>query len=63
MRRLDECWRKAGQDYPGILPGYFHYFGVPHKVTDYSIAWFEDELKAFMKSIEDHFEVEITERH
>lgn len=62
MRRLDECWRKAGQDYQGILPGYFHYFGVPHKVTDYSIAWFEDELNAFMKSIEDHFAVEITEK-
>ncbi|HVN72907.1 MAG TPA: 2-hydroxyacyl-CoA dehydratase family protein [Desulfomonilia bacterium] len=61
MRRLDECWRKAGIDYQGILPSYFHYFGVPHKVTDYSIAWFEDELKAFMKSIEDHFKVEITE--
>jgi len=62
MRRLDECWRKAGQDYAGVLPGYFHYMGVPHKVTDYSIAWFEDELKAFIKSIEEHFGVNITDK-
>jgi benzoyl-CoA reductase subunit C len=61
MRRLDECWRKAGEDYKGTLPGYFHYMGVPHKVTDYSIAWFEDELKVFIKSIEDHFGVSITD--
>jgi benzoyl-CoA reductase subunit C len=62
MRRLDECWRKAGEDYKGTLPGYFHYMGVPHKVTDYSIAWFEDELKVFIKSIEDHFGVRITDK-
>ena len=62
MRRLDECWRKAGEDYAGTLPGFFHYMGVPHKITDYSIAWFEDELKALIAKIEEHFEVEITER-
>jgi len=22
MRRLDECWRKAAEDYQGILPGF-----------------------------------------
>ncbi|MGC9323343.1 MAG: 2-hydroxyacyl-CoA dehydratase subunit D [Desulfomonilia bacterium] len=62
MRRLDECWRKAGDDYPGVLPSYFHYMGVPHKVTDYSIAWFVDELKLFIKSIEEHFGVKITKK-
>jgi benzoyl-CoA reductase subunit C len=62
MRRLDECWRKAGEDYTGTLPGFFHYMGVPHKITDYSIAWFEDELKAFIAKIEAHFEVKITEK-
>jgi benzoyl-CoA reductase subunit C len=60
MRRLDECWRKAGEDYPGSLPGFFHYMGVPHKITDYSIAWFEDELKALITKIEEHFKVKIT---
>lgn len=62
MRRLDEAWRKAGEDYTGILPGYFHYVGVPHKVTDYSIAWFEDELRSFVRSIEDHFKVKVTDQ-
>jgi benzoyl-CoA reductase subunit C len=61
MRRLDECWRKAGEDYAGSLPGFFHYMGVPHKNTDYSIAWFEDELRALIAKIEEHFEVGITE--
>ncbi|HDP24375.1 MAG TPA: 2-hydroxyacyl-CoA dehydratase [Deltaproteobacteria bacterium] len=60
MRRLDECWRKAGDDYAGTLPQYFHYMGVPHKVTDYSIAWFEEELNRFIESIEKHFGVKIT---
>jgi benzoyl-CoA reductase/2-hydroxyglutaryl-CoA dehydratase subunit BcrC/BadD/HgdB len=62
MRRRDEAWRTAGEDNTGILPGYFHYVGVPHKVTDYSIKWFEDELKTFVKSIEDHFKVEVTDQ-
>jgi len=60
MRRLDECWRKAGQDYQGCLPGFFHYMGVPHKITDYSIAWYEDEIKALIAQIEKHFKVRIT---
>lgn len=59
MRRLDECWRKAGEDYPGTLPEFFHYMGVPHKITDYSIAWFEDELRTLITKIEEHFNVKI----
>jgi benzoyl-CoA reductase subunit C len=60
MRRLDECWRKAGEDYPGTLPGFFHYMGVPHKITDYSLDWFKDELQAFISKIEEQFHVKIT---
>jgi len=60
MRRLDECWRKAGEDYQGTLPGFFHYLGVPHKITDYSIAWYEDELQALIAGIERYFNVKIT---
>ena len=60
MRRLDECWRKAGEDYEGTLPGFFHYMGVPHKITDYSIAWYEDEIKALIAKIEEYFKVQIT---
>ena len=60
MRRLDECWRKAGEDYEGTLPGFFHYMGAPHKITDYSITWYEDELKVLIMKIEKHFKVRIT---
>jgi len=60
MRRLDECWRKAGEDYEGIVPDYFYYFDVPHKAEAHGMDWFIDELKLLIKSIEDHFGVEIT---
>jgi len=62
MRRLDECWRKAGDDVAGILPAYFHYFGVPHKVTDYSLAWYEQEIRRFIASLEGHFSIRITDK-
>jgi benzoyl-CoA reductase/2-hydroxyglutaryl-CoA dehydratase subunit BcrC/BadD/HgdB len=61
MRRLDECWRKAADDYPGTLPGFFYHYGVPHKVTDYSLNWFIEETLALMKGIEDHFHLKITD--
>ena len=61
MRRLDECWRKAADDYQGILPGFFHYFGVPHKVTDYSLKWFYEEIQKLKQSLERHFGVRITD--
>jgi len=62
MRRLDECWRKAAEDYQGILPGFFHYFGVPHKVTDYSLKWFYEEIVKLKEKLEDHFRVAITNK-
>lgn len=60
MRRLDENWRKAGEDFEGIVPDYFHYFDVPHRAEDYGMEWYIDELKKLIKSLEDHFNVEIT---
>jgi benzoyl-CoA reductase/2-hydroxyglutaryl-CoA dehydratase subunit BcrC/BadD/HgdB len=62
MRRLDECWRKAGEDFAGILPGYFHYFGVPHKTASYSFEWFEEETREFIRSLENHFNLKVTDR-
>ena len=61
MRRLDECWRKASEDYEGILPSWFYYYGVPHKVADYSLKWFVDETKKLINSLEEHFGVKITD--
>jgi benzoyl-CoA reductase subunit C len=61
MRRLEECWRKAGDDYPGILPEYYKFFSVPHKAVDYSIDFFTEELGEMIATIERHFRVKISE--
>lgn len=61
MRRLDECWRKAGEDYPGIVPDFFHYFDVPHKGEAHGLIWFTEEIRILIKKIERHFKVMITD--
>jgi bcr-type benzoyl-CoA reductase subunit C len=61
MRRLDECWRKAGDDYAGIVPDFFYYFDVPHKSEGHGLEWFIEELKKLIKSLERHFGVEIAD--
>jgi benzoyl-CoA reductase/2-hydroxyglutaryl-CoA dehydratase subunit BcrC/BadD/HgdB len=61
MRRLDECWRKAGDDIKGIVPAYFHYFDVPHKPDGHAFEWFVEEIRGAITSIEEHFGVEISE--
>lgn len=61
MRRLDECWRKAGEDYKGIVPSYFYYFDVPHKTEFHGMKWFETEIRNLIKSVEQHFEIQITD--
>lgn len=60
MRRLDECWRHAGRDHPGILPGFFFHFGVPHKLTGYTEDWFAAELQRLIAALEAHFGVSVT---
>jgi benzoyl-CoA reductase subunit C len=60
MRRLDECWRKAGEDINGIVPDYFYYYDVPHKSENHGMAWYIEEIKELIKSIESHFKVKIT---
>jgi len=60
MRRLDECWRKAGDDHPGIVPGFFYYFDVPHKTEPHGTAWFEEEIRNLIRAVETHFNVCIT---
>ena len=61
MRRLDDCWQKAGEDYPGIVPPFFFHFGVPHKAAPYSIDWFADEIRRLITGLEEHFGVQITD--
>jgi len=60
MRRLDECWRKASDDYSGIKPDFFHYFGVPHKKALHGIQWLMEEILELKKRLEDHFSIQIT---
>lgn len=60
MRRLDECWRKAGDDFDGIVPDYFYYFDVPHKSENHGMAWYIEEINGLIKSLEKHFNVSIT---
>jgi len=61
MRRLEECWRKASEDYPGTLPGYYEYFSVPHKAVDYSIDFYLNELRDMMVTLERHFGIRISD--
>lgn len=61
MRRLDECWRKAGNDHPDIVPPFFFHFAVPHKFSDYTLRWFRDEIRRLIAAVEAHFGVSLAE--
>jgi benzoyl-CoA reductase subunit C len=60
IRRIDECWRKAAEDSHGTFPAFHLYYGVPHKVTEYSLEWFEGETRKLLESLERHFGITIT---
>lgn len=61
MRRIDECWRKCGDDVSGVVPEFFYYYGVPHKNADYSLDWFVEETRKLISALEKQFQVEITD--
>jgi benzoyl-CoA reductase subunit C len=60
MRRLEECWRKAGDDHHGIVPDFFYYFDVPHKTEPHGLAWFENEIRNLIGAVETHFKIRIS---
>ncbi len=60
MRRLDECWRKAGSDIEGAIPPFFFHYGGPHKYADYTIKWLTEETRRLITAVEEHFKVKIT---
>lgn len=62
MRRLDECWRKAGEDLEGIVPSFFYYLDVPNKSENHGMDWFVQEIRNLIQSVEAHFGVKITNR-
>lgn len=61
MRRLDECWRKMGEDIPGVLPPWSYYLDVPHKPEGVALAWYRSRLRKLIRAVEDQFNVEITD--
>jgi benzoyl-CoA reductase subunit C len=61
MRRLDECWRKANEDKEGVLPDFFYYFDVPHKIMPHGFDWFTEEIKKLKQEIEKHFSITLTD--
>ena len=61
MRRLDDCWRKMGQDMQGSAPPWFHYVDVPHKPDGHALDWYVNQIKKMMAAVEKQFQVTITE--
>lgn len=61
LRRLDDCWRKMGEDIKGSAPPWFHYFDVPHKPDGHAFDWYKNQVKKLITSIEEQFDVEITD--
>ena len=61
MRRLDECWRKAGEDYEGIVPPFFYYFDVPHKTLPHGMKWFREEIQMLISALKSHFQVDFSD--
>jgi len=60
MRRLDDCWRKMGQDMEGTAPPWFHYVDVPHKPDGHARDWYINQIKKMMAAVEEQFDVTIT---
>lgn len=60
MRRMYDCWRKADEEYTGILPEFFEMLGIPHKSLDFNVEWFIDEMNLHIQKIEEHFGVKVT---
>ena len=60
MRRLDDCWRKMGQDIQGSAPTWFHYVDVPHKPDGHALDWYVGQVEKMMTAVEKQFGVTIT---
>ena len=61
MRRLDECWRKAGEDYSYINLPFFHYMNIPRKPAEHARKWFIEEIEKLKKLLESQFSVKISQ--
>ncbi len=61
MRRLFDTWRKAAKDGNARLPPFFEYYGVPHSRGEHASKFLMDETYRFVKKMEEHFGVKVTE--
>jgi len=61
LRRMNDCWRKMGEDIKGALPSWFYYLDVPHKPDGHAFEWYVNQLKKLISAIEKQFNVQISE--
>ncbi|ETR73158.1 MAG: 2-hydroxyglutaryl-CoA dehydratase [Candidatus Magnetoglobus multicellularis str. Araruama] len=61
LRRMNDCWRKMGEDIKGTLPSWFYYLDVPHKPDGHAFDWYVNQLKKLIKAIEQQFDVHISD--
>lgn len=61
LRRLDDCWRKLGEDIQGTIPSWFYYFDVPHKPDGHAFEWYANQVRKLISAIEKQFDVSITD--
>ncbi len=60
LRRLDDCWRKMGEDIKGSVPPWFYFFDVPHKPDGHAFDWYVNQINKMIAAIEKQFNVSIT---
>jgi benzoyl-CoA reductase/2-hydroxyglutaryl-CoA dehydratase subunit BcrC/BadD/HgdB len=61
MRRMDECWRKMGEDIAGTLPPWLYYFDVPHKPQGVALEWYQRQVRQLIRAVEDQFALRISD--
>ena len=60
IRRLFDVWRHGKIEFP-YSPFYLHFLSVPFKTDDMAVEWMAHEILGFKRSLEDHFQVTITD--
>ena len=60
IRRLFDVWRYGKIEFP-YSPFYLQFLSVPFKTDDTAVEWMANEILRFKRSLEDHFQVTITD--
>ena len=56
VRRLWDTWRRK------VDTSFCYFLQIPHLISDLTFAWYKEELIRFKESIEEHFQVKITDQ-